>query len=156
MGQRRHKCFGGCWENCHKVINVIEEPLSIYVGRLDNKCHVINVKRVSTGMFILIWSTGNKWKFCANEICTLACEQRAKPPSSALIQRFFFILSICQKEGLDAWEQQANPLNIQPCRHTETHTEAINPPPAHQLCFCNLPSEPLEYPEEMTFQLKRI
>ncbi len=36
-------------------------------------------------MFILIWF-GNKWKFCSNEICTLACEQQLYDESKATIK----------------------------------------------------------------------
>ncbi len=52
------------------------------------------------------------------------CMTRAKPPSSALIQGFFFILSICQKEGLGAWEQHTT-LRTYSNADTQKHIQKL-------------------------------
>lgn len=53
-----------------------------------------------------------------------------------------------------AWQSKDN---TQGQLNTHKHKSALlTSPPSSSTLFCNLPSEPLEYPEEMTFQLKGI
>lgn len=101
-------------------------------------------------------------------LCYIECVRVCEPLG------LVFIWCLCHQGGEEwrRWRREGKPTLTGSDKHTHTqtnthslcainppHSDPITPPPSapfsSSTLFCNLPSEPLEYPEEMTFQLKR-